>query len=158
MTDIELLKAIQKIIDPHTVNNIKKFVIIQENNGYRVFEKYLITTSNAGFKVNKLYSDIEHRFLTLKNALTWCTLDNKNLVVESQRVKFLDSQITGLSITSALLEQYLKSVKDKDKKFIYSNKLVENKIKHDRLTTEMTNFSQKARRFQMNWLNASSYK
>lgn len=158
MTDKELLNAIQKIIDPNTVNNIKKFVIIQENNGYRVFEKYLITKSKAGFKVNKLYSDVEHRFLTLKNALTWCTLDNKNLVVESQRVKFLDSQLTGLSISSALLERYLKNIKDRDKKFIYSNKLIENKLKQDRLTTEMTDFSQKARRFQMNWLNASSYK
>lgn len=158
MTDVELLKAIQKIIDPNMVNSIKKFVIIQENNGYRVFEKYLITKSNTDFRVNKLYNDIEHRFLTLKNALIWCTLDNKNLVVESQRVKFLDSQITGLSITSALLERYLKNVKDKDKKFIYSNKLIENKLKHDRLTTEMINFSQKARRFQLNWLNTSSYK
>ena len=158
MTDIELLRTIQKIIDPNTVNNIKKFVIIQENNGYRVFEKYLITKTNAGFKVTKLYNDTEHRFLTLKNALTWCTLDNKNLVVESQRVKFLDSQITGLSMSSALIERYLKNVKDKDKKFIYSNKLVENKLKQDRLTIEMTDFSQKARRFQMNWLGTSSYK
>lgn len=158
MTDMELLRAIQKIIDPNTVNNIKKFVIIQENNGYRVFEKYLITKTNVGFKVIKLYNDVEHVFLTLKNALIWCTLDNKNLVVESQRVKFLDSQLTGLSMSTVLIERYLKNIKDKDKKFIYSNKLIENKIKQDRLTTEMTDFCQKAKRFQMNWLNNSSYK
>lgn len=158
MTDTELLNAIQKIIDPSTVNSIKKFVIIQEKNGYRVFEKYIITKDNKGFKVAKLYNDVTHMFLTLKNALTWCTLDNKNLIVESERVKFLDGQINGLVISTNLLERYLKNTKENDKKFIYSNKIVENKRKHSILLSEITNLSQKARNYQMSWLNQTSYK
>lgn len=158
MTDFELLKAIQKIIDPNTVNNIKKFVIIQENNGYRVFEKYLITKSRLGFKVDKVYNDSEHIFLTLRNALTWCTLDNKNLIVEAKRVRFLDNQLTGLSVSSDLLDKYLKKTKEKDKRFIYTNKLVENKLKQERLSKELSDFVETAKKVQRNWLNNSSYK
>lgn len=158
MTDKDFLKAIQKIIDPNTVNSIKRFVIIQEKNGYRVFEKYIITKTNEGFKVIQLHNDAEHMFLTLKNALTWCTLHNKNLVFEAQRLKFLDSQLNGLTISTDLLLRYLKKTKEKDKKFIYSNKITENRLKHNSLTVEISNLSQKAKRYQLNWLNQSSYK
>jgi hypothetical protein len=158
MTDIELLNSIKKILDPNTVNSIKKFVIIQEKNGYRVFEKYIITKRSQSFHVVQLYNDIEHTFLTLKNALTWCTLHNKNKIVEAQRVKFLDTQLNGLSVSTSLLERYLRKTKDRDKKFIYLNKITENKLKHNVLLREITNLSDIAKKHQLNWLNQSSYK
>ncbi len=158
MTDIELLNSIKKILDPNTVNSIKKFVITQEKNGYRVFEKYIITKRSQSFHVVQLHNDTEYTFLTLKNALTWCTLHNKNKIVESQRVKFLDTQLNGLSVSTSLLEKYVKRTKDRDKKFIYLNKIVENKLKHNVLLREITNLSDIAKKHQLNWFNQSSYK
>jgi hypothetical protein len=158
MTDTEFLKSIKKILDPNTVNSIKKFVIIQEKNGYRVFEKYVITKYSYGFKVVQLNNDIEHTFLTLKNALTWCTLHDKNKIVEANRVKFLDTQLNGLSVSTSLLEKYLKKTRESDKKFIYLNKIIENKLKHNSLLTEMLTLSQTAKKYQLNWLSQTSYK
>lgn len=158
MTDIELLNSIKKILDPNTVNSIKKFVIIQEKNGYRVFEKYIITKRSQSFHVVQLHNDTEYTFLTLKNALTWCTLHNRNKIVEAQRVKFLDTQLNGLSVSTSLLEKYLRKTKESDKKFIYLNKIVENKLKHNVLLREMTNLSETAKKYQLNWLSQTSYK
>jgi hypothetical protein len=158
MTDTEFLNSIKKILDPNTVNSIKKFVIIQEKNGYRVFEKYIITKYSQGFKVTQLHNDTEHTFLTLKNALTWCTLHNKNKIVEAQRVKFLDTQLNGLSVSTSLLERYVKKTRENDKKFIYLNKIIENKLKHNVLLTEMLILSETAKKYQLNWLGQTSYK
>jgi hypothetical protein len=158
MTDTEFLNSIKKILDPNTVNSIKKFVIIQEKNGYRVFEKYIITKYPQGFKVVQLYNDTDYTFLTLKNALTWCTLHNKNKMVEAQRVKFLDTQLNGLSISTSLLEKYARKTKETDKKFIYLNKIIENKLKHNALLAEMFNLSETAKKYQLTWLNQTSYK
>ena len=158
MTDNEFLNSIKKILDPNTVNSIKKFVIIQEKNGYRVFEKYIITKYSQGFKVTQLHNDIEHTFLTLKNALTWCTLHNKNKIVEAQRVKFLDTQLNGLSVSTSLLERYMKKTRESDKKFIYLNKIIENKLKHNVLLKEILTLSETAKKYQLNWLSQTSYK
>ena len=158
MTDKEFLKSIQKIIDPATVNSIKKFVIIQEKDGYRVFEKYLIKQTKSGFKVLQLHNDTENVFCTLKYALTWCTLDNKNKVYEAERVKFLDSQLNGLGISISLCERYLKKSKEKDKKFIYLNKIVENKLKQTSIISELSILGQTAKKYQLNWIGQSSYK
>jgi hypothetical protein len=158
MTDNEFLNSIKKILDPNTVNSIKKFVIIQEKNGYRVFEKYIITKYSQGFKVTQLHNDIEHTFLTLKNALTWCTLHNKNKIVEAQRVKFLDTQLNGLSVSTSLLERYMKKTRENDKKFIYLNKIIENKLKHNVLLKEILTLSETAKKYQLNWLSQTSYK
>lgn len=158
MTDTEFLKSIKKILDPNTVNSIKKFVIIQEKNGYRVFEKYVITKYSHGFKVVQLNNDNEYTFLTLKNALTWCTLHDKNKIVDAHRVKFLDTQLNGLSVSTSLLEKYLKKTRESDKKFIYLNKIIENKLKHTALLTEMLTLSQTAKKYQLNWLKQTSYK
>jgi hypothetical protein len=158
MTDIEFLNSIKKILDPNTVNNIKKFVIIQEKNGYRVFEKYIITKRSQSFHVVQLHNDTEHTFLTLKNALTWCTLDNKNKIVEAQRVKFLDTQLNGLSVSTSLLERYVRKTRESDKKFIYLNKIIENKLKHNVLLKEIMALSETAKKYQLNWLSQTSYK
>jgi NAD+--asparagine ADP-ribosyltransferase len=158
MTDKEFLKSIQKIIDPATVNNIKKFVIIQEKDGYRVFEKYIIKKTVKGYQVIQLYNDQINAFCTLKYALTWCTLDNKNKIVEADRVKFLDNQLNGLDISINLCERYLKKSKEKDKKFIYLNKIIENKLKQTSVISELSVLGQKAKNYQLNWLNQSSYK
>jgi len=158
MTDNEFLNSIKKILDPNTVNSIKKFVIIQEKNGYRVFEKYIITKYSQGFKVTQLHNDTEHTFLTLKNALTWCTLHNKNKIVEAQRVKFLDTQLNGLSVSTSLLERYMKKTRESDKKFIYLNKIIENKLKHNVLLKEILTLSETAKKYQLNWLSQTSYK
>jgi hypothetical protein len=158
MTDTDFLNSIKKILDPNTVNSIKKFVIIQEKNGYRVFEKYIITKCSQGFKVTQLHNDIEHTFLTLKTALTWCTLHNRTKVVEANRVKFLDIQMNGLSVSTSLLEKYARKTKENDKKFIYLNKIIENKLKHNALFMEMMALSEAAKKYQLTWLNQSSYK
>lgn len=158
MTDKELFKAIEKIIDSNTVNNLKKFVIIKESNGYRVFEKYLITKTFNGFEVSQLNSDTKHTFMTVKNALTWCTLYDRNKILEAQRVKFLDSIITGLNMSNLLLESYLKKTKERDKKFIYLNKIVENKLKYNSLQTEISVLSNTAKKYQLGWLSQTSYK
>ena len=152
MNDTDLLNAIKKIIDDNTVNSLKKFVIIKENNGYRVFEKYLILKKKNGFAVKKIYNDVEYTFSSLKYALTWCTLDNKNMILDSNRVVFLDNLLAGMSLNRALLEKYLNRDPKTDKTFIYANKIREIKRKQAQLTHELNGYSYKAKNYQLNWM------
>ena len=154
MNDKQLFQALEKIINENTVNRVKDKAIIQEGNRYRLFEKYIVDQTKVGFRVVRISDDNTKIFTSIKYAVTWATLDKRNLIVEANRVLHLDEILAGIEVSSKLLEKYNK----KTPNFIYLNKLNENRLKKNSLTKELDGYSVKAKQWQMNQFDQSSYK
>ena len=90
----------------------------------------------------------------MKYAVTWATLDRRNLIVEANRVLHLDEILAGIELSTKLLEKYSK----KTQNFIYLNKLNENRLKKHNIVKELDGYLIKAKQWQLNQFAQSSYK
>jgi len=158
MNDIDLYEVFKKMLDQNTVNSLKKYIILPDHDSYKVFEKYNIKRTKIGFKVTSNTSDKTHIFSSAKYALAYCTMDNRNKVVESQRICFLDSTLASIKISLKLYEKYSKQTKLQDKKHIYHNKILEGKLKQKLILKELDDFSLKAKQYHLSSIPKSSYK
>jgi len=158
MTDLELYNSFKKIVDENTFNNLKKYLIVEENNGYEVFEKYSIKRTKVGYSVTSKNSDNLEIFSSVKFALAFCTLDYRNKVVETKRICFLDNTLAALQINIKLIEKYKKQTKFMDKKIIYQNKLLDHKLRQTQILQELEYLAQKAKQYHLNSMPKTSYK
>lgn len=154
MNDKQLFQALEKIINPKTVNKIKNTAVIQDGNQYRLFEKYIISNTKSGAKVTRISDDKVKWFTSMKYAVTWATLDKRNLIVEANRVLQLDEILAGIEVSTKLLEKYTK----KTTNFIYLNKLNENRFKRVTIIKELDGYSTRAKQWQLSQFDQSSYK
>lgn len=154
MNDKQLFQALEKIINENTVDKIKNTAVIKEGNQYRLFEKYIIKQTKVGFQVTRISDDNSKLFTSIKYAVTWATLDKRNLIVEANRVLQLDDILAGLEVSTKLLEKYNK----KTQNFVYLNKLNENRLKKVSLIKELESYSVKAKQWQLTQFAQSSYK
>jgi hypothetical protein len=154
MNDKQLFQALEKIINENTVNKIKNTAVIKEGDQYRLFEKYIVKKTKVGFQVTRISDDNSKLFTSIKYAVTWATLDKRNLIVEANRVLQLDDILAGLEVSTKLLEKYNK----KTQNFIYLNKLNENRLKRVSLIKELDSYTVKAKQWQMTQFAQSSYK
>lgn len=149
MNDTQLFQALEKIIDAKTFDSLKSSIVMRDGNEYILFNKYVITNTNAVFTITRLSDDSTYRFSSLKYAVTWITLDKCNMVYEANRVIYLDLMLTGIEASSILYDKYLTKVLNFDSRFIYSNKIKENNIKKRNITAELDLFVRKAKNRQI---------
>ena len=154
MNDRQLFQALEKIINENTVNRVKDKTVIQDGDQYRLFEKYIIKKVKSGFQVVRIPDDKTKLFTSMKYAVTWATLDRRNLIVEANRVLHLDEILAGIELSTKLLEKYSK----KTQNFIYLNKLNENRLKKHNIVKELDGYLIKAKQWQLNQFAQSSYK
>ena len=154
MNDRQLFQALEKIINENTVNRVKDKTVIQDGDQYRLFEKYIIKKVKSGFQVVRISDDKTKLFTSMKYAVTWATLDRRNLIVEANRVLHLDEILAGIELSTKLLEKYSK----KTQNFIYLNKLNENRLKKHNIVKELDGYLIKAKQWQLNQFAQSSYK
>jgi hypothetical protein len=154
MNDKQLFQALEKIINENTVDKIKNTAVIKDGNQYRLFEKYIVAQTKVGFQVTRISDDNTKLFTSIKYAVTWATLDKRNLIVEANRVLYLDDILAGIEVSTKLLEKYNK----KTQNFVYLNKLNENRLKRVSLIKELDSYSVRAKQWQMTQFAQSSYK
>jgi hypothetical protein len=89
-----------------------------------------------------------NNFSDLKTAVTWATMDHRNLIMESNKVNMLDKQINSSEFNIELYKKMYKKSKDVDMKAIYLNKLQTNTIKKKELTYELDVHIKKMQKWQ----------
>lgn len=112
------------------ISNLKKSLIFKNADGsYNLFEKFTIVPQNKHFVVYVLdYMNIEKIvFSSLKNAVTWCILKNKNKIKEYTSLKELDFCIDSLNFSIKLHQKLLNSASTTQDQIIYAMKLEEDK-------------------------------
>jgi hypothetical protein len=158
MNEKELYLAFERVLNANTYDKLKNNMIIQDGNSYRLFETYVIEPTTKGYAVSKITLDHAHIFSSLKYAVTWATLDHRSSLYEANRILELDRVLSGIDVTIKLYERFDKKVKDPETRFVYFNKLCEDKRKRKIITTELDTYVLATKRWQLDRFNKSQYK
>jgi hypothetical protein len=131
----------EQFLKRELTDELKSVIVYQENGVYELFGKYVITSTNDGYyKVTmKPFAD-EHLFVTVKNAVTWCTFDIVKQYREANRVKELDLKIASIDFDITIHKRMVTKANDSDNKWIYIIKLQEDALKKKLMLTEINSY------------------
>jgi hypothetical protein len=158
MDERVLFQALERIIDHKTLEKVRGEAILKDKNSYTLFSQYLIKKLKYGYEVSKLTGDKVYPFTSLKYAVAWVSMDQRNLIVEANRLEFLDGILSGIDLSIKLYEKYEKSSKSSENRLIYITKLNESLLKKKRIMGELNDMSERARKWQMDKFSKSSSK
>jgi hypothetical protein len=90
----------------------------------------------------------------LKHAVTWCTYDKRNRIMESKRILDLDHQLTSLDSAIAIHQNLTKRTKNTEDKLIYLAKMGEEKVRRSRICKELEQYVVESKLWQAKRFNA----
>jgi hypothetical protein len=144
----KLFTALTNIISsPRTTKLLKSLILPNGNGEYLLFGIYVILKERDCYSVH-IGNEQINTFSDLKTAVTWATMDHRNLIMESNKVSMLDKQINSSEFNIELYKKMYKKSKDVDMKAIYLNKLQTNTIKKKELTCELDLHIRKMQKWQ----------
>lgn len=144
----KLFTALTNIISsPRTTKLLKSLILPNGNGEYLLFGIYVIIKERDCYSVH-IGNEQINTFSDLKTAVTWATMDHRNLIMESNKVSMLDKQINSSEFNIELYKKMYKKSKDVDMKAIYLNKLQTNTIKKKELTCELDLHIRKMQKWQ----------
>lgn len=154
MIDDRTLAKIEKFIPKSYIKDLEDVIVYQNEDGsYELFNKYKIEKSSDNEYIVYIWGISSLTFYSLKNAVTWCTYDKRNRVLDSNRIHYLDS---GLVRIEAMIEQHQRLVKkanNPDSKLIYLAKLTEEKLHKKHMLSEIGSYINQSKLWQTQRFN-----
>ena len=146
----KIIAKVNSFFDTQFVKNSSQIAIFKNPDGsYELFDKYLITGDDTNkYTVSIKHSFTEINFASLRNAVTWCIFEKRNLINELRRIVELDLSLEGLEASILRHETLLRKTKDIDTKVIYSAKLSQEKMRKKALTLEINVFIENSKNWQ----------
>jgi hypothetical protein len=147
--------SIDKLMKSDALGELEDIIIFQNNDGsYELFNGYVITRSiDNAYVVTMLTTHTTHTFYTLKNAVTWCIFDKRNMIYESNRIIILDNLQGGLEVDIALHSKMFKNTRNSDNKLIFLAKLNEDKMKKKQINDELFVYINNSKKWQTHRFN-----
>lgn len=120
-------------MEKDVVKKIKQILVSRNfDNSYTLFGKYKIVSNEQGLFKAEIINAPESRFAifsSLKNAVTWCTLEQRSLIKEVQRIQDLDDLIAGFDVELALIKKKIANCSDEESRSIFQAKFKQLKLK-----------------------------
>lgn len=140
---------VEKFLEKEFKSNIGKLVLYDQNGDYLIFGKYVIKKlPNGEYLVVLNGTATEKIFYKLKNAVSWCIFDHRNIILTSTRLSLLDQQLYSTEAAIQLHLKLFKTTKNTESKLIYLAKLNEEKIKKNCITAELKQYNDQSDLFQ----------
>lgn len=143
----------QDVIDNFVIKELNKelknWFIIQENNGYLLFNQFKIVPKHSQYKVIHLNNSIVENFYNLKNAVTWCICEKLKKYDDSEAIKNLDRKIENFKTSEIIHKKLLYKTNEKTQREIYYIKFIEDVKQKTLAQKEMENYINISRY----WLN-----
>lgn len=138
-------------------NNVLKteedILITRDQNGaYKLFSKYSIVDNSGLFMVRFAKSNTTKIFSSLKNAMTWCTLHNEGMHIESTRLYDLDMRLGSIDFDIAVHKKLAKLPKNAQS-LIYTMKLQEDNNRRRNIIKEIDIYINSSKRIQAGKFN-----
>lgn len=152
----KLIKKIERVIPKDQIKSLQDIVVYQDENGiYQLFEQYSIEKVGANYIVSgkTLINDLS--FSVLKYAVTWCTYDKRNKIVDANAILNLDHKISRLESDINIRQSMVKNAKTPDDKLIYIAKLGEDKLRRKQMVEQLDSFVRESRNWQISRLSKS---
>lgn len=156
----KIAKSLEKVLDSFPFEKVKGMLVRHddEGEGYCMYEQYVLKEVDNGVHLTKLGTFTERTFSSMRYAVTWATMDKRNLIADSRRIVELDRLLSDAMVSIKLYEKYSKTAKDVDAKCIYLDKLIYNVAKKKKFQAELESIAYRAKDWQMKQFELSSYK
>ena len=142
MNEKRMFKILKRILDKDNIGEIKKHIIYPDENGYIMYDEYIIKTLNSGdFIIEKFNTYTVKKFNSLRNAVMWVTLDKSNKIMYARKVEELDILLASTDSHIQLQQKLLKSRNTTDSMSLAYTKLNEEALKKTTIIRELDNFA-----------------
>lgn len=96
------MKSFDKIdnfLKKELLDDLKNILVTKEGDTYKLFGLYKVyQNTNGYYQVNDVKNNSTPEFISIKNAIAWCTFEHVNRFVESRLIKKLDSKLASINI------------------------------------------------------------
>ena len=149
MNETQMFATLKNMLSKEILDSMMENLVYQEPNGdYVLFNKYVISSTASGWVVLRSSDELTHTFTTLKNAVTWATMDKRNLVMAANDMTTLDRQLEGMNFNIEVHKNLCKTTKDIGMKIIYLNKLQQDILKKQSLSARLESYANNIRNWQ----------
>jgi hypothetical protein len=151
-----VFSKLEKTISKQAIDKLADLSIVQESDGsYLLFNKYSIKKIDNEYRVSHTYlAESNISFYVLKHAVTWCTYDKRNRIMESKRIQDLDRQLTSIESAIEIHQRLARKTTNLDSKLIYLAKLGEEKLQRTQINAEIEQYVSESKNWQANRFNA----
>jgi hypothetical protein len=157
MNEKRMFKILKRILDKDNIDEVKKYIIYPGENGYIMYDEYLIKTPKSGdFVIEKFNTYTVKKFNSLRNAVMWATLDKSNKIMYAKKVEELDILLASTESHIQIQQRLVKSTKTTDSLSLAYTKLNEESIKKNSIVRELEHFVGVARVLQEQQFNKLS--
>jgi hypothetical protein len=131
-----------KFFDEELNSTLSEVLVTKYQFGeYGLFGKYLVKLTPAGwYKVVVLKNKDAHEFTTLRNAVTWCTLQHADLGKQARRLQQLDAKLSSLQVEITLHKNMSRTSTNVYTKQMYRMKLQEDTFQKKQVVNEINSF------------------
>ena len=141
MNEKRMFKILKRILDKENMDEVKKHIIYPDENGYIMYDEYVIKTIKSGdFVIEKFNTYTVKKFNSLRNAVMWATLDKSNKIMYAKKVEELDILLASTDSHIQIQKRLLKSTKTTDSMSLAYTKLNEESIKKNGIVRELEHF------------------
>ena len=152
----KLIRKIERVIPKEQIKSLQDVVVYQDPDGtYQLFEQYSIEKVGSNYIVSGNTLTRTLSFSVLKYAVTWCTYDKRNRIVDANSILDLDHKISRLESDINIRQAMAKKAKTPDDKLIYIAKLGEDKLRRKQMVEQLDGFVRESRNWQINRLRKS---
>jgi len=119
---------------------IQSIMLLEVSDGsYLAFGKYSIAPKDGWYEIRTIKEPGRDRTMIsdLKIAVTWCIFDKHSRILETRRLPEIDTELTGIKITLASLQQKFNNSSNSADKCIYLAKIQETKYKKSMILREL---------------------
>ena len=146
----QIISKIEKTITPAEIEKLADLSVLQNSDGsYSLYNRYIIKKIDGRYLVTRNdLAESNNYFYVLKHAVTWCTYDKRNRIMDSKRIQDLDNRLTSIESSIAIHQNLSKKTKDIENKLIYLAKLGEEKIQRSVITEELDRYVTESKYWQ----------
>ena len=136
-----MFKILKRILDKENMDELKKFIIYPDNNGYIMYGEYIIKTPKSGdYVIEKFNTFTVKKFNSLRNAVMWATLDKSNKIMYAKKVEELDIMLASTDSHIQLQQRLVTSSKNTESLTLAHTKLHEESLKKTNIVNELEHF------------------
>jgi hypothetical protein len=150
----KIFKKIERVIQKDQLRSLEDIIVYQDENGiYQLFETYSIEKVDSLYVVsgNKMTKNLS--FSILKNAVTWCTYDKRNRIIDAKTIFELDQQLSRIDSDIIIRQSMIHRTTIADEKLIYIAKLGEDKIRRKQMVKQLDDYIQESKNWQIKRLS-----
>lgn len=136
-----MFKILKRILDKDNVEELKKYIIYPDDEGYVMYDEYIIKSPKSGYYViEKFNTYTTKRFNSLRNAVMWATLDKSNKIMYAKKVEELDILLASTESHIEIQKRLVKSSETSESIGLAYTKLHEESVKKNGIVRELEHF------------------